>query len=68
MAKVKVSKFDIAEYLTDEVMIEAYLNNALEEGNTADLLSAIGHIAKAKGMSKIANGYCFIQRMMQEKN
>jgi probable addiction module antidote protein len=55
MAKVKVSKFDIAEYLDNEVMIEEYLNNVLEEGKTEDLIGAIGHIAKAKGMSKIAN-------------
>ena len=55
MPKLKVSKFDIAEYLDDEVMIEEYLNNALEEGNTEDLITAIGHIAKAKGMTRIAS-------------
>jgi len=55
MDKVKVSKFDIAAYLNSEAMIEEYLNNVLEEGETGDLISAIGHIAKAKGMSKIAN-------------
>jgi len=55
MAKIKVSKFDIAEYLDDELMIEEYLNNALEEGKTEDLITAIGHIAKAKGMTKIAS-------------
>jgi len=55
MSKIKTSKFDIAEYLDNEVMIQEYLNNVLEEGNTDDLISAIGHIAKAKGMSKIAN-------------
>jgi len=55
MSKLKVSKFDIAEYLDDEVLIEEYLNNALEEGKTEDLITAIGHIAKAKGMTKIAS-------------
>ena len=55
MSKLKVSKFDIAEYLDDDLMIEEYLNNALEEGNTEDLISAIGHIAKAKGMTRIAS-------------
>ena len=54
MTKLKVSKFDIAEYLDNEIMIEEYLNNALEEGKTEDLITAIGHIAKAKGMTKIA--------------
>jgi probable addiction module antidote protein len=55
MPKLKISKFDIAEYLDDEVMIEEYLNNALEQGNTEDLITAIGHIAKAKGMTRIAS-------------
>lgn len=55
MAKVKVSKFEIAEYLDNEMMIEEFLNNALEEGKTEDLISAIGHIAKAKGMTLIAD-------------
>ena len=55
MAKIKVSKFDIAEYLDDEIMIEEYLNNALQEGNTEELITAIGHIAKAKGMTRIAS-------------
>ena len=55
MPSLKVSKFDIAEYLDDEVMIEEYLNNALEDGNTDDLITAIGHIAKAKGMTRIAS-------------
>ena len=55
MPKLKVSTFDIAEYLDNEVMIEEYLNNALKEGNTEDLITAIGHIAKAKGMTRIAS-------------
>ena len=55
MPKLKVSKFDIAEYLDDEIMIEEYLNNALQEGNTEELITAIGHIAKAKGMTRIAS-------------
>ncbi len=54
MPKVKVSKFKITEYLDNEMMIEEFLNNALEEGNTEDLIGAIGHIAKAKGMTNIA--------------
>lgn len=54
MAKVKISKFDIAEYLDDEILMEEFLNNALEEGNTEDLIGAIGNIAKAKGMTNIA--------------
>lgn len=49
-----VSKFDIADYLDNEEMIAEYLNTVLEEGNNDDIINAIGHIAKAIGMTKIA--------------
>jgi probable addiction module antidote protein len=35
-------------------MIAAYLNELLEEGNDAEIVAAIGNIAKAMGMTKIA--------------
>ena len=35
-------------------MISAYLNTVLEEGDSADLVIAIGQVAKAVGMTKIA--------------
>lgn len=51
---MKTSKFDIADYLDSNEMIAEYLNTVLEEGNNADMITAIGHIAKAIGMTKIA--------------
>ncbi|MCB9244959.1 MAG: putative addiction module antidote protein [Flavobacteriales bacterium] len=51
---MKVSKFDIAEYLDDEEMLLEYLNIVLEEGNSQEIITALGHVAKAIGMSKIA--------------
>ena len=48
------TKFEIADYLESNEMIAEYLNTVLEEGNSADLTIAIGHVAKAIGMSKIA--------------
>ena len=51
---METSKFDIADYLDDKEMIAEYLNTVLEEGDDADVVNAIGHIAKAIGMSKIA--------------
>ncbi len=35
-------------------MIAEYLNTVLEEGDNSDIVVALGHIAKAIGMSKIA--------------
>ncbi len=51
---MKSSKFDIAEYLDDQEMINEYLNTVLDEGDSNDIQVALGHIAKAIGMSKIA--------------
>ena len=50
----KVTKFDIAEYLDNDEMIKEYLNTVLEEGDSKDIITALGYIAKALGMSKIA--------------
>lgn len=54
MNTTKTSKFDIAEYLDDNEMIAEYLNEVLEEGDSSDIITALGHVAKALGMSKIA--------------
>ena len=51
---MEATKFDIADYLDSKEMIVEYLNTVLEEGTNADLISAIGHVAKAIGMTKIA--------------
>jgi probable addiction module antidote protein len=51
---MKTSKFNIADYLDDDEMIQEYLNAVLEDGDSKDILAALGHVAKAIGMSKIA--------------
>ena len=51
---MEVSKFDIADYLDSNEMIAEYLNIVLEEGDDAQVIVAIGNIAKAIGMTKIA--------------
>lgn len=50
----KITKFDIAEYLDNDEMVKEYLNTVLEEGDSNDIVTALGYIAKAIGMSKIA--------------
>jgi probable addiction module antidote protein len=52
---IKISKFDVSEYLNDEKSIAAYLSATLEDGDPKLLLSAISDVAKARGMSKIAS-------------
>ncbi len=51
---METSRFEIADYLDNKEMIAQYLNTVLEEGNNTDIINAIGHIAKAIGMTKIA--------------
>ena len=51
---METSKFDIADYLDSNEMVAEYLNEILENGNDNDLITAIGNVAKAIGMSKIA--------------
>jgi probable addiction module antidote protein len=51
----KISAFDVSEYLGDEATIAAYLSEIVKDGDPNLLLSAIGDIAKARGMSRIAS-------------
>jgi probable addiction module antidote protein len=51
---METTKFDIADYLDSNEMITEYLNEVLENGNENDLVKAIGNVAKAIGMTKIA--------------
>ncbi len=46
--------YDTADYLDSEEAITAYLNAILEESDDALLASALGDIAKARGMAQIA--------------
>ncbi len=54
MIEMETTRFDIADYLDSEEMIAEYLNEILENGNENDLITAIGNVAKAIGMTKIA--------------
>ena len=50
----KTTTFDISHYLDSKEMIAEYLSQVLQEGDSDELIQAIGYIAKAKGMSQIA--------------
>lgn len=50
----KLTTFDVSQYLDSKEAIAEYLSQVLADGDTDELLSAIGNIAKAKGMSQIA--------------
>ena len=50
----KISDFDVVEYLTDETLIIAYLNEALAGGAPNDFIQALNDVARAKGMNELA--------------
>ncbi|PAT32725.1 putative addiction module antidote protein [Vandammella animalimorsus] len=57
MTVVKITDlktFDVAEHLDSGQAIAQYLTAVLEEGNPALLAAALGDVARARGMSKVA--------------
>jgi len=54
MTDIKISHFDVAEYLTDETLINAYLNEVLADGMPSEFIQALNDVAKAKGMNELA--------------
>jgi probable addiction module antidote protein len=55
--KIKISELpvcDMTDALENEEDIQNYLSIVLEEGDSAELIHALGVIAKARGMSQIA--------------
>lgn len=51
---VKVTEYDPSAYLDDDEVIAEYLTAALEDENPDVFLAAVGNVAKARGMSSIA--------------
>ena len=56
MAKIKTTKYDVAEHLRSPEEMAAYLEACMEQanGDAAFIAKALGDIARAKGMSQVA--------------
>ena len=54
MKPVKTTVWDPAKYLETEEQITAYLEDIFESGDPDLMIIAIGDVARARGMSKIA--------------
>ena len=54
MAKIATTVWDPAEHLKTEEDMAAYLEAALEQGDSALVAAALGDIARAKGMTQVA--------------
>ncbi len=54
MSTIKLKKFDVVDFLdSDEALVE-YLNAALEEHDPRYFAKALGNVARAKGMTSVA--------------
>ncbi len=51
---MKVFDYDLAEALKSDEAIEVFLDDAFETGDARDIARALGVVARAKGMTKIA--------------
>jgi probable addiction module antidote protein len=54
MKPVKTTVWDPAKYLETEEQIAAYLDDIFKSGDPDLMVTAIGDVARARGMSKIA--------------
>ena len=54
MPKTVIKPWDPADHLKTEEDMAAYLEAALEEGDSNLVAAALGDIARAKGMSQVA--------------
>jgi probable addiction module antidote protein len=55
MPKSRTRSFDTSDFLDDDEVIAEYLTAALEESDPDVFLTAIGQVAKARGMARIAD-------------
>jgi len=46
--------FDMAALLSSDEAISEYLSQVLSDGDTEEIIRALGHIARARGMTNIA--------------
>ena len=52
---IKTTKYETADYLDSPEAIEAYLGAAFETNDTALIAAALGDVAKAEGMKRVAD-------------
>ena len=51
---LKTKAFDPADYLTGDTAVATYLSEAMETGDPAFIADALGVVARARGMTRVA--------------
>lgn len=54
MTNIALAQWDVVEHLKTEDDMQAYLDACFEEGDSALIAAALGDIARARGMSRLA--------------
>ena len=54
MSKIKLSKWDVVDYLKTDEDMALYLEACLEGGDPTLIVAALGDIARARGMAQLA--------------
>ncbi|MGB5685601.1 MAG: addiction module antidote protein [Candidatus Electrothrix sp.] len=54
MKKITTKKWDASKYLDSPEMIREYLKVSFEEGNSEQLMMALGNVARSQGITEIA--------------
>jgi probable addiction module antidote protein len=50
----KTTVYDVADYLTSDDRVAAYLELAMDEGDPKAIATALGNVARARGMTRLA--------------
>ncbi|MBC7986435.1 MAG: putative addiction module antidote protein [Sphingomonadaceae bacterium] len=51
---LETTPFDVAEHLTSDERVAAYLEEAFDDGDPALIAAALGDVARARGMARLA--------------
>jgi probable addiction module antidote protein len=50
----KTTPYDVADYLTSDDRVAAYIELAMEESDPKAIATTLGNVARARGMTKLA--------------
>lgn len=51
---LKTTRWDITEYLGSDEEVTAYLEAVFDQGDPDEIRAALGHVARARGMTQVA--------------
>ena len=51
---IKTTRFDVVDYLDSEEAIQEYFRQVMEDGDSDEIIRALGHIARARGIAQLA--------------